>query len=258
MKWQRGVEVQICGGPERVPIESATLAALRERTLEVHRRLARLFGTPRRTGHRDQVSELVSTILSQNTNDVNRDRAYDQLRTRFPTWEAVRDADVREVREAIRPAGLAETKAPRIQKALRYITETQGRLTLDFLRDMSVEEAKAWLTNLEGVGPKTAAIILLFSFGRPAFPVDTHIHRVARRLALIGERVSREQAHDILEELIPPKLYYPFHINMIRHGREICRPAPRCEVCPLRDLCCYYVTCIQRPPAAADRPAICQ
>ncbi len=235
-----------CGGPGQADIPAPELGELRAKTMEVHERLVRVFGTPQRTGRLDPVSELVSTILSQNTSDTNRDRAYNRLRARLPTWEAVRDADVDEVREAIRPAGLSHTKAPRIQQALRHITETQGRLTLDFLRQMDVEEAKAWLTSINGVGPKTAAIILLFSLGRPAFPVDTHIHRVSKRLALIGPRVTREQAHGILEALVPSELYYPFHINVIQHGREICRPTPRCEVCPLRDLCCYYATQVER------------
>lgn len=180
------------------------------------------------------------------------------MRERFPTWEAVRDADVRQIREAIRPAGLSEVKAPRIKQALRRVTEQAGELSLRFLNDMSVEEAKAWLTGIKGVGPKTAAIVLLFSFGRPAFPVDTHIHRVSRRLGLIGPRVSREQAHAILEKLVPQRLYYPFHINVIHHGREICRPQPRCEVCPLRDLCCYYASCVQQRAASEQRPAVCQ
>lgn len=231
--------VERCGGPGQ------ELEALRAKTTEVYERLVRVFGQPERTGHLDPVSELVSTILSQNTSDVNRDRAYNSLRARFPTWEAVRDGDVREVREAIHSAGLSEVKAPRIQQALRRSTQPDGRLSLDFLGEMSVEEAKAWLTSIKGVGPKTAAIILLFSLGRPAFPVDTHIHRVSKRLALIGPRVSREKAHRILEDLVPPDLYYPFHIDVIRHGREICRPTPRCEVCTLRDLCCYYARCVE-------------
>ena len=238
--------MQRCGGPDRSEMPAPDLPALQAKTLEVHRRLVGVFGRPRRTGHLDPVSQLVSTIISQNTSDVNRDRAYHRLRERLPTWEAVRDADVHQVREAIEPAGLSRTKAPRIQRALRQITARQGELSLDFLRDMSVEEAKDWLTSIKGVGPKTAAIVLLFSMGRPAFPVDTHIHRVTRRLALIGPRVSREGAHPILEKLVPPNLYYPFHINVIRHGREICRPTPRCEVCPLRDLCCYYAVCVER------------
>ncbi|MDI7277376.1 MAG: endonuclease III [Anaerolineae bacterium] len=247
-----------CDGPERAQMEEAALEALRAKTLEVHNRLVRVFGTPRRTGHLDPVSELISAILSQNTSDANRDRAYERLRARLPTWEAVRDADVREVREAIRPAGLSEVKAPRIQDALRRITQPDGHPSLEFLRDMNVEEAKTWLTAIKGVGPKTAAIILLFSMGRPAFPVDTHIHRVSRRLALIAPRASREQAHDILERLVPPRLYYPFHINVIRHGREICRPQPRCEVCPLRDLCCYYAACVQRSVPTEEQSTLCE
>jgi len=239
-------------------MQAPALEALRAKTMEVHQRLVHVFGRPRRTGHLDPVSQLVSTIISQNTSDINRDRAYNRLRARFPDWEAVRDADVRQVREAIRSAGLSETKAPRIQQALRRVAEAQGRLSLDFLNEMSVEEAKAWLTSIKGVGPKTAAIILLFSMGRPAFPVDTHIHRVSKRLALIGPRVSREQAHTILEELVPPNLYYPFHINVIRHGREICRPQPRCEVCPLRDLCCYYAACVQRQAVSEQQAVVCE
>jgi len=253
--------VEYCPGPVRADMEAQELAALRAKTEDVYRRLAGVFGVPRRRGHLDAVSELVSTILSQNTNDTNRDRAYQRLRERFPTWEEVRDADVQEVREAIRPAGLSETKAPRIQAALRYISQTQGQLTLDFLRTMPVPEAKRWLTGIKGVGPKTAAIILLFSFGRPAFPVDTHIHRVSKRLGLIGPQVGREAAHDIMEKLVPRKLYYPFHIDMIRHGREICQPTPRCELCPLRELCCYYRSCLapNRTQAAGRQitPADC-
>lgn len=219
--------------------------ALRAKTLEIYQRLAHVFGVPENTHRLDPISQLVSTIISQNTSDINRDRAFERLRARFPTWEAVRDANVQEVQNAIRPAGLSEVKAPRIQAALRRITEAQGHLSLGLLNDMSVGEAKAWLTSIKGIGPKTAAIVLLFSLGRPAFPVDTHVHRVSRRLGLIGQRVSREKAHDILEKLVPPQIYYPFHVNLIRHGREICRSQPRCEICPLRDLCCYYVRVIR-------------
>jgi endonuclease-3 len=189
----------------------------------------------------DPVSELVSTILSQNTNDVNRDVAFERLRTRLPTWEAVRDADPEEVVEAIRPAGLANQKGPRIQDALHIITQERGELSLDFLADLPQEEAKAWLTSIKGVGPKTAAIVLLFSLGRPAFPVDTHVHRVAKRTGLIGPKVSREKAHDELERLVDPKDYYAFHLNVIRHGRQVCSSrSPRCEECVLQDLCDYY------------------
>jgi endonuclease-3 len=145
------------------------------------------------------------------------------------------------VKEAIQVAGLANHKAPAIQRALRYITEQRGELSLDYLRELPVSDAKAWLTEIKGVGPKTAAIVLLFSLGRPAFPVDTHVHRVAGRLGLIGPKVNREQAHEILETLLPEELYYAFHLNVIRHGREVCGARnPRCESCPLQSLCRYY------------------
>jgi endonuclease-3 len=213
---------------------------LSRRALAVHERLAGAYGEPTWRPHLDPVSELVSTILSQNTNDVNRDRAFGQLRERFPAWEAVRDADEVEVKEAIRIAGLANHKGPAIQRALCQISEQRGDLSLDFLADMPVPEAKAWLTEIKGVGPKTAAIVLLFSLGMPAFPVDTHVHRVTGRLGLIGPKVTRERAHGILEELLPHELYYPFHLNVIRHGREVCASrTPRCELCVLTDLCDY-------------------
>mgnify|MGYP001824312085 CR=1 FL=1 len=214
---------------------------LQAKTDEVYRLLLELYGEPTWRPHMDPVSELVSTILSQNTNDVNRDVAYDRLRERLPTWELVRDADVEEVIEAIRPAGLANQKGPRIQESLRIITQERGELSLDFLADWPVEEAKSWLTEIKGVGPKTAAIVLLFSMGRPAFPVDTHVHRVTKRLGLIGPRVSREKAQVELECLVSPEAYYAFHLNLIRLGRQVCTSRkPRCQECSLWDLCDYY------------------
>lgn len=212
-----------------------------EKTTEVHRRLLEDYGEPTWRPHMDAVSELVSTILSQNTNDVNRDVAFDRLRSALPTWEQVRDADTDTVVEAIRPAGLANQKGPRIQEALRLITKERGELDLDFLADWTVEEAKDWLCSINGVGPKTAAIVLLFSLGRPAFPVDTHVHRVSKRLGLIGPKVSREKAHEELEQLVPEEAYYSFHLNLIRHGRRVCSSRkPRCLECSLRDLCEFY------------------
>lgn len=197
----------------------------------------------------DAVSELVSTILSQNTNDRLRDLAYDRLRQRFPTWEKVRDAPLKEIVAAVRPAGLAQQKGPRIKRALEHITREQGKLRLAFLRHFSVDEARAWLTSISGVGPKTAAIVLLFALGKPAFPVDTHIHRVAKRLGLIGPGVTREKAHQILEELVPPDRYYSFHLLLIEHGRRVCRaPRPRCPECVLKDLCPYYATVFLSSP----------
>lgn len=216
--------------------------------LRIHQRLLSVYGDPPRP-ERDPLAVLVSTILSQNTNDTNRDRAYERMRARFPTWEAVRDAPLADLIEAIRPAGLAPTKAPRIQEALRRITAERGKLSLDFLADMPLEEARAWLLSIPGVGPKTAAIVLLFAFGRPAFPVDTHIHRVARRLGLIPPRATREQAHVLLEQLIPPNLYYPLHLNLIALGRDVCHPRnPECARCVLRDDCAFYRERTPSPP----------
>lgn len=214
---------------------------LRSKTGTVHQRLIEVYGRPELRPNLDPVSEIVNTILSQNTSDVNRDRAFNRLRERFPNWEMVRDAPAAEIEAAIRPAGLARQKAPRLKAALEFITRERGELNLDFLQTMPVDEAKAWLTQIRGVGPKTAAIILLFSLGRPAFPVDTHVHRVSGRLGLIGPRVSAEKAHDLLEALLPAEEFYPFHVNLIRLGREICQARrPRCEVCPLNDVCDYW------------------
>jgi endonuclease-3 len=167
--------------------------------------------------------------------------AFDTLKARYPCWEAVRDAPEVEVIETVRSAGLANQKGPRIQAALRAITASQGAITLDFLDEMDTDTAKAWLTQLNGIGPKTAAIILLFAFNKPAFPVDTHVHRVTKRLGLIGPKTSAERAHQELEAIIPPRDYYPAHLNIIRHGREVCQARrPRCEECPLTSYCEYY------------------
>jgi len=215
--------------------------SLQAKVKAVHERLVEAYGEPRRQDPMPPLEQLVSTILSQNTNDVNRDRAYERLRERFPTWAQVRDAPVEEVVEAIRPGGLANQKAPRIREALRRITGERGELSLDFLADVPLEQAREWLMSLDGVGPKTTAIILLFSLGRPAFPVDTHVHRVSQRLGLIGERVSAEKAHELLEARLPSEWYYAFHLNLVRHGRQVCQARnPKCDKCVLSDLCDYY------------------
>jgi len=212
------------------------------KVLRIHELLLPEYGSHSRPP-RDPVATLVGTILSQNTNDVNRDRAFDRLRERFPTWEAVRDAPTGALVEAVRPAGLAPTKAPRIQEALRRITAERGRISLDFLADLPLEEVREWLLSLPGVGPKTAAIVLLFALGRPAFPVDTHVHRVTRRLGLIPDRTTREKAHELLEQLVPPELYYVFHINLIAHGRAVCHARnPECARCVLQSDCAYYAS----------------
>jgi len=216
------------------------MSRLSKRALKIHQRLLEAFGEPTWRNPLPPVDELVSTILSQNTNDANRDRAFDALRARFAAWEAVRDAEAGEVIAAIRPAGLANQKGPRIQQVLRQITEERGSLDLSFLKDLHIEEARVWLTKFNGVGPKTAAIVLCFSLGRPAFPVDTHIYRVSGRMGLRPEKMTVERAHPHLEDLFPPETYYAAHLNLIRLGREICSARkPSCPVCPIRKLCDY-------------------
>jgi endonuclease-3 len=213
---------------------------LAKRAIKIHERLLEFYGEPIWRNPLPAIDELVSTILSQNTNDINRDRAFNAVRAKFSTWEEVRDASKNDVIETIRPAGLANQKGPRIQQVLRSITEERGSLDLSFLSDLSVEEAKAWLTKFNGVGPKTAAIVLCFSLNKPAFPVDTHIYRVTGRIGLRPEKMTVEQAHTHLESLFPPDTYYAAHLNIIRLGREICQARrPRCEVCPVIKLCDY-------------------
>jgi endonuclease-3 len=207
----------------------------------VHRVLLEKYGEPVWRNPLPPVDELVSTILSQNTNDRNRDRAFTALVERFPTWEAVRDARPEAVIDAIRVAGLANQKGPRIQGVLRAITEERGEINLDFLADMPLGEAMAWLTRFPGVGPKTASIVMLFALGKPAFPVDTHIYRVSGRLGLRPEKISVEEAHQNLGEQFLPESYYAAHLNLIRLGREVCTARrPHCEICPLQDLCAFY------------------
>jgi len=224
----------------------------RQLAREVHRRLLAVYGEPTWRDRKPPVDELVSTILSQNTNDLNRDRAFETLRKRFPTWEAVRDAKPRQVVSAIRVAGISNQKGPRIQAALRAITDERGRLELDFLRKQPPEAVRAWLLQIEGVGPKTAAIVMQFALDMPAFPVDTHIHRVSGRIGLRPPKAGREKSHEILAGLFAPETYYAAHLNLIRHGREICKAGrPRCEQCSLTDLCDYYAGLDPKPGAAA-------
>ena len=216
---------------------------LKARAIAIHEKLLEAFGEPIWRTPLPAIDELVSTILSQNTNDINRDRGFNALRAKFPTWEAVRDANVQDVIEAIRPAGLANQKGPRIQQVLRAISEERGTLNLDFLAGLPIEEARAWLTKFNGVGPKTAAIVLCFSLNMPAFPVDTHVYRVTGRIGLHPEKMSVEQAHPHLESLFPPETYYAAHLNIIRLGREICTARKaNCEICPLKKLCDYGKT----------------
>jgi endonuclease III len=213
---------------------------LQQRAIHIHKTLLKAFGEPIWRNPLPAVDELVSTILSQNTNDVNRDRAFDALRAKFKTWEEVRDADTEDIISAIRPAGLANQKGPRMQQVLNAITAERGSLDLSFLAQMPVEEARSWLTKFNGVGPKTAAIVLCFSLGIPAFPVDTHVYRVTGRIGLRPEKMTVEQAHPYLESIFPPETYYAAHLNLIRLGREICNARkPLCMNCPIVALCDY-------------------
>ena len=208
----------------------------RARVRAIRDRLRQMYGRPVENPHGEPVEELVRTVLSQNTSDRNRDVAYSRLRERFPTWEAVRGAPLQEVEDAIRPGGLALTKAPRIQEILREL----GDDDLDWLRDAPREEAISYLVALPGVGRKTAACVLIFSFGRPEIPVDTHVHRVGTRLGLISPGASPDRAHDELLAATDPADAYELHMNLIRHGRELCRPRPRCEQCDLRRMCPFW------------------
>ena len=207
----------------------------------VRQRLIDAFGMPEWRDPLPPVDELVSTILSQNTNDNNRDAAFNELRKTFPDWEAVAAADTADVVDAIRTAGLANQKGPRIQKALKEIKRHNGdSIDLEFLREMKVEDAREWLLNIKGVGPKTAAIVLLFSMDIPAFPVDTHIYRVTGRIGLRPDNLSVEKTHRYLEERIPEEAYYDLHLNLIRLGREICGARKwHCYRCPVEELCSF-------------------
>lgn len=233
------------------------METLRQKYHAIAQALADLYGTPVWEQRLSPVDELVDCILSQSTTDTNRDRAFAQLKARFPTWEAVRDAPVEDVIEAIRAAGLSAQKGPRIQEALRHIERERGAITLDFLDALPMAEAKAWLTRIHGVGPKTAAIVLCFAFNRPAFPVDTHVHRVAGRLGLIGPKTSADRAHDELEALVPPETYYAAHLNLIAHGRQVCQARrPLCERCPLTEWCDFYQQTVKPGGGAAGRKGI--
>lgn len=196
------------------------------------------YGTPERGAPDPPIEGLIATILSQNTSDINTERSFRSLKARFETWDAAADAPVDEVADAIRSGGLADRKAPRIQAVLRAIRERTGGYDLAFLGGMTIPAARDWLTQLNGVGPKTASCVLMFNLGRDAMPVDTHVHRVALRLHLIPPGTSAERAHALLEAQLPPGLAHDAHLLMIRHGRETCvARRPRCAECVLVDCC---------------------
>ena len=226
---------------------------------EIHRRLNRRFGPLDPPRHSDPLEELILTVLSQNTSDVNSGRAYAAMRERFPTWESLAQADPTELAVSIRPGGLANVKAPRLLAILEEIEQREGgTLDLSWMRRAHSDKVTAYLTSLPGVGPKTVACVLAFSLGRPALPVDTHVHRVARRLGFVDERTDAAKAHLVMEVLVPARLRVRMHVGMIRLGRTICRAGrPACGVCPLQDLCPTAPSILGsgRRPGGPRRPA---
>lgn len=212
----------------------------RRRIRAIYRRLDAYFGgelAPPRAA--DPLDELMLTVLSQHTSDLNAERAFADLQRAFPGgWQQVVDAPTVDVADAIRSGGLANSKAPRIQAILREVRDREGSFDLSSLRTMSDDEARDYLIGLPGIGPKTAAVVLSFALGRDAMPVDTHVHRVTKRLGLIPPKATAERADRILHELVPDGMRTPLHVAFIRLGREICKaPTPRCRLCPLKDLC---------------------
>ncbi|RJQ42287.1 MAG: endonuclease III [Gaiellales bacterium] len=211
-------------GPARLPV--------------IIRLLDREYGRQEWEPRFPPIDELVFTILSQNTTDVNAGRSLESLKARMPAWEDVAGARVADIADAIRPGGLADTKARYIQEALAGILAGQGSLDLAFLSGMADREAIAWLTRFRGIGVKTASCVLLFSLGRPVMPVDTHVYRVNKRLDFISEGVSRDDAHGLMTAITPAEDVYSFHVNTVTHGRRVCRARnPRCDTCVISALC---------------------
>ena len=217
--------------------------ALREKTKITYDRLVELHGPVPLKPRREPMHELISTMLSHRTTQANEALAFQRMWDRFGSWEAIRDPPLDELIEAIEPSNYPETKAPRIQEALRQIIAERGEPSIDFLRDLPAGEGLAWLMKLPGVGIKTASLVLLFCFSKPVLPVDTHVHRVSQRVGLIGKTVGPTPAHAVLLRLLPddPYVLFNFHVALLRHGQRICVwNNPRCERCPLPDICNWY------------------
>lgn len=204
----------------------------------IFERLMPLYGPVEWKPRYNALDELIFTVLTQHTSDLNAERAFNELRRRIPEWMEVIEASPEEVAAAIKHGGLANQKSVRIKKILREILDRHGRLEIEFLKNYSVEEAREWLTALSGVGPKTAAVVMAFSLGMPAMPVDTHIHRVSGRLGLIREGTSADDAHIVMEKQIEPEDRFPLHMLLITHGRQLCKArCPLCADCPLQIEC---------------------
>jgi endonuclease III len=200
------------------------------------------------------LDEVVATVLSQHTSDVNSGRAFARLKEKFPAWEQVADAPAPLVADAIRCGGIADQKARRIQQILAAVEEREGRIDLSRLNDLPDAAVESYLESLPGVGPKTAACVLVFSLGRAAFPVDTHVYRVAARLGWLPAKATAEQAYRLLAPRVPPDIRYDLHVAMITHGRTVCRAQqPRCDACVLRDLCPYAAAAGRASAAGSGR-----
>jgi endonuclease-3 len=215
----------------------------------MNRTLTRIYGRQLPSSGNDPLDTLVETILSQNTTDTNSHRSFLALKKEYPSWDELLGEPASKVSRIIRSGGLPDIKAERILGALKFIKDSRGALTLEFLRDVRPAEADAWLAQMKGVGPKTRSIVLLFSLGMPAFPVDTHVHRVSTRLGLIGPGTSREKAQEDLARLVPTREFYNFHINLIEHGRAVCSARnPKCASCQLSSSCNYRRGCVKAQP----------
>lgn len=204
--------------------------------------LDREYGALTWRSHGEPLDTLIQTTLSQHTSDINSERAFDSLKRRFPGgWNEVRLAPVEIIADTIRCGGLADAKAGRIKTILNELYERYGEASLEEMKTMPTTEAQEFLTSFHGVGPKTAACVLMFSLGRPVLPVDTHVFRVSHRLGLIEEKIGEAKAHDALQAQLKDDQVYPFHVHLIRHGRRVCQARqPYCNVCPLRERCRFY------------------
>lgn len=226
---------------EKVLAAIADLDQRREKYPQIAPILEKHYGRYKWRKRGTALDSLIGTILSQNTTDKNSGRAFEQLREKYPTYEAMMTAPLDELTETIRIAGLANQKAPRIQRSLRKVLDERGEFDLEFLGAMSADDARDWLTSIDGVGLKTASIVISFGFDGKAFPVDTHINRVSQRLGFTPEGTTPDKAHYIMEAIVPPTDYYAFHIQLIQHGRAICAARrPKCDQCPLTTVCDHY------------------
>ncbi|NOZ60143.1 MAG: endonuclease III [Calditrichaeota bacterium] len=212
-----------------------------ERVKRIVKKLENAFGIPQRKNVSDPLSTLILTVLSQSTNDKNRDTAYRRLQEKYSTWEQVMRGDVKVIADAIRPGGLANQKSERIQAILRWIYDEYGKLELDFVCDMKPDEIIEKFTRLKGVGVKTISVVMMFSCGIDIFPVDTHVHRICRRLGLVPDKATAEKTFWQMQPLVPPGKSYSLHMNFLKLGRTICfARKPKCEICPIQRECDYF------------------